>query len=49
MPGRSNAFAISERLGISSEVVDRARELVSAENSKFEDVVSKLEKTFTGQ
>ena len=45
MPGRSNAFAISERLGISSEVVDRARELVSAENSKFEDVVSKLEKS----
>ena len=43
MPGRSNAFAISERLGISKEVVERAKELVSAESSKFESVVQKLE------
>lgn len=45
MPGRSNAFAISERLGISGEVVDRARELVSSEQSKFESVVSRLEES----
>ena len=45
MPGRSNAFAISERLGISSEVVDRARELVSTEDTKFEAVVGKLEQS----
>lgn len=45
MPGRSNAFAISERLGISSDVVDRARELVSLENTKFESVVQKLEES----
>ena len=44
VPGRSNAFAISERLGMGSEVVDRARELVSAENTRFEDVVESLEK-----
>lgn len=43
MPGRSNAFAISERLGISQEVVERAKELVSHENTKFESVVQKLE------
>ncbi len=43
MPGRSNAFAISGRLGISKEVVERAKELVSAESSKFESVVQKLE------
>lgn len=43
MPGRSNAFAISERLGIKKDVVDRARELVSAESAKFENVVKKLE------
>ncbi|MBR5016035.1 MAG: endonuclease MutS2 [Clostridia bacterium] len=42
-PGRSNAFAISERLGMPGEVVDRARELVSAENSQFEDVIEQLE------
>ena len=45
MPGRSNAFAISERLGISTDVVDRAKELVSMENSRFESVVQKLEES----
>ena len=43
MPGRSNAFAISRRLGMPEEVVDRAQELVSGENRRFEDVVSSLE------
>lgn len=43
VPGRSNAFAISERLGMSKDVVDRARELVSTESLRFEDVVDKLE------
>ncbi len=45
VPGRSNAFAISERLGMEKQVVDRARELVSAENSRFEDVIDKLEQS----
>ena len=45
MPGRSNAFAISERLGIRSEVVERAKELVSHENTQFESVVQKLEES----
>lgn len=44
IPGRSNAFAISERLGIAPEVIDRAKELVSAENTRFEDVVDDLER-----
>ncbi len=44
-PGRSNAFAISEHLGVPTEVVDRARQLVSDENSQFETVVEKLEQT----
>lgn len=43
MPGRSNAFAISERLGMGSDIVERAKQLVSLENSKFESVVQKLE------
>lgn len=43
VPGRSNAFAISEKLGIDSQVIDRAKELVSAENTRFEDVVDTLE------
>lgn len=43
IPGRSNAFAISERLGLELDIVDRARELVSSDNRRFEEVVQKLE------
>lgn len=43
VPGRSNAFAISERLGMPLDIVERAKELVSTENLRFEDVVDKLE------
>ncbi len=43
MPGRSNAFAISLRLGMDQGVVERARQLVSGENRRFEDVVQNLE------
>ncbi len=47
MPGRSNAFAISERLGMNINIVERAKQLVSLENSKFESVVQKLEENRT--
>ena len=43
VPGRSNAFAISEKLGIDKSVVERARELVDDSNIRFEDVVDQLE------
>ncbi len=43
VPGRSNAFAISERLGLPKDVVDRARQLVDDTNIRFEDVVDQLE------
>ncbi len=42
-PGKSNAFAISERLGVSSAIVARARALVSEENKQFETVIERLE------
>ena len=45
VPGRSNAFAISERLGMDKNIVERGKELVSTENKRFEDVVDKLENT----
>ena len=41
--GRSNAFAIAHRLGISGDIIDRAKILVRSENKKFENVLSKLE------
>lgn len=42
-PGKSNAFAISSKLGLSDEIVNRAKSLVSEENKHFEDVIEKLE------
>ncbi|MBQ5565986.1 MAG: endonuclease MutS2 [Clostridia bacterium] len=44
VPGRSNAFAISLRLGMDKEIVQNAEQLVSSENREFENVVSSLEK-----
>lgn len=45
IPGRSNAFLISERLGLSMDIIERAKYFVSAENTRFEDVVTELEAT----
>ena len=45
VPGKSNAFAISQRLGMPEEVIERAKELVSTENKRFEQVVDALEKS----
>ncbi len=42
-PGKSNAFAISERLGLPRRVVEEAKGLISAENRHFENVIEKLE------
>lgn len=43
VPGKSNAFAISQRLGMDMNVVNRAKELVSSDSRQFEDVVQTLE------
>lgn len=43
MPGRSNAFAISGRLGLSKDIIDNAKEQVSEEDMRFERVVAALE------
>ena len=43
VPGKSNALAISKRLGLGENVIARAEELVSSENKEFENVVDRLE------
>ena len=43
VPGRSNAFAISRRLGLPAEVVEEAKSLISVEDKRFEGVVRSLE------
>ena len=43
IPGKSNAFAISKRLGLSDLIIDDARSLVSENDVNFEDVLSQLE------
>ena len=43
VPGKSNAFAITQRLGMDPRIVDQARELVSRESNAFEQVVGRLE------
>lgn len=47
IPGKSNAFAITERLGMEDSVVRRARSLVSEENQGFEDVIGDLQNKLT--
>ena len=43
IPGASNAFIISERLGLSKSLVLRAQQLVNADHARFEQVISGLE------
>ncbi len=43
IPGKSNAFAISKKLGLPDYVIDSAKELISSENVKFEDIITDLE------
>ena len=42
-PGKSNAFAISEKLGLPKAIISRAQQLVSSENKNFEAVIEQLE------
>lgn len=45
LPGKSNAFAVSLRLGLNPALIDRAKELMAEDNKRFEDVLTRLEDT----
>ena len=45
IPGKSNAFAISSKLGLPENIIAAAREQISKEDESFEDVISDLEKS----
>ncbi|MCR5685379.1 MAG: endonuclease MutS2 [Lachnospiraceae bacterium] len=44
MPGKSNAFAISKKLGLSDEIIDMAGSFIGTRDKSFEDTVSELDK-----
>ena len=43
IPGKSNAFAISERLGLPKAIIQKAAARIDAENVRFEDVLTQLD------
>ena len=43
IPGKSNAFAISRRLGLPEDIIEKAAARLDAENVRFEDVLTKLD------
>ena len=45
IPGKSNAFAISKKLGLSDEIIEAAKEQINEQDVSFEDVISDLEKS----
>ena len=47
VPGKSNAFAISKKLGLDSYIIHKAKEYLSQDNIRFEDVLSDIEKNRT--
>ncbi|HHV60475.1 MAG TPA: endonuclease MutS2 [Clostridiaceae bacterium] len=44
VPGKSNAFAISKRLGLSEKIIAHAKELLKKEDIRFEDILMSIEK-----
>ncbi|HOB19824.1 MAG TPA: endonuclease MutS2 [Candidatus Atribacteria bacterium] len=45
IPGKSNAFEISRRLGLNSQLIENAKQYLSKEDIRFEDVLQGIEKS----
>ena len=44
LPGKSNAFAISQKLGLDKEILDNASKYINKDNTNFEDILEKIRK-----
>jgi DNA mismatch repair protein MutS2 len=47
VPGKSNAFAISKRLGLKDDIIERAKEFLTKDDIKFEDMLMSIEKNLS--
>ena len=45
IPGKSNAFAISSKLGVPASIIEKAREQINEQDESFEDVLTSLEES----
>ena len=45
IPGKSNAFAISSRIGLNENIIERAKSLMSEDNVRFEDLIGGLQES----
>ena len=45
LPGKSNAFAISSKLGLSDKIIEAARQQIDTDDKRFEDLIADLEKS----
>ena len=44
VPGKSNAFAISKKIGLNDSIISKAKEMIEKETIQFEDVLAKIDK-----
>lgn len=44
VPGKSNAFAISKKIGLNNDIIDRAKALLRKDTVEFEDVLNKIDR-----
>lgn len=45
VPGKSNAFEISRKLGLSGEIIDEAKKMIATEDIVFEEILANIEKS----
>lgn len=44
IPGKSNAFAISKKIGLNQDIIEKAKDMIKKDTIEFEDVLNKIDK-----